>query len=90
MAIALDGRRIPFEFSRWEDVVAALQGADEVDVGPDLYSLRYDELKEHRPDGLPLIRWDPIPQINVITDDQSARLSAALCGTVGSFSGECP
>jgi hypothetical protein len=31
---------------------------------------------------LPVIRWDPIPQINAITDDQSARLSAALRGTV--------
>jgi len=82
MAIALDGRRIPFEFIRWEDVVAALRGADEVDVGPDLYSVRYDDLKEHRPDGLPLIRWDPVPQINAITDDQSTRLSAALRGTV--------
>ena len=82
MAIALGGRRIPFEFGCWEGVVAALQGADEVDVGPDLYSVRYDELKEHRPDGLPLIRWDPIPQITAITDDQSARLSAALRGAV--------
>ena len=67
-----------FEFENQKEVLQALEGIDEVEVGPDLYSVHFDELKKKRPDGLSHIRWDPIPQISLITADQKARIGKAL------------
>jgi hypothetical protein len=78
MAIALGERRIPFEFHNGQAVLSYLKGIDEVDVGPDLYSVHYEDLKRTRRDALRLIRWDPIPHLAPITPDQAERVGKAL------------
>ncbi len=78
MAMALCQHNVPFEFENQKQVLDALEGIDEVDVGPDLYSVHFDDLKKQRPDGLAHIRWDPIPQITLITADQKERIEKAL------------
>ena len=78
MAIALGERRIPFEFHDGQAVLSALKGTDEVDVGPDLYSVHYEDLKQTRREALRLIRWDPIPHLAPITPDQTERVGEAL------------
>ncbi|MEW6753827.1 MAG: hypothetical protein AB1505_23030 [Candidatus Latescibacterota bacterium] len=76
MALALIGRELPVEFHDWKRVAEALQGIDEVPVGPGLYAVGYESLGADRPDALPAIRWDPIPQVSRITPDQRARVRA--------------
>ncbi len=66
MAKALAREKIPFELQNRDAVLAALHGRDEVEVGPDLYSVQYSELAKERPDSLAKIRWDPIPQLSPI------------------------
>lgn len=76
IAIALAEHDIPFEFFRWEDVAAALRGIDDVTVGGHgWHSLSYEELIETRPDAVDAIRWDPIPQLAPITDNQAKRVT---------------
>ncbi len=77
MAIALAERKIPFEFENQKNLLDVLQGTDDVEVGPDLYSVKYGDLKKNRPDVLRCIRWDPIPQMNAISPDQSVRIKAS-------------
>lgn len=77
MAIALGEHRVPFEFHNHKEVLEALKGIDEVDVGSDLYAVHYDDLKKQRPDAVRMIRWDPIPQMGPITPEQMARVSQA-------------
>jgi hypothetical protein len=74
MAVALGEHHIPFELVDHIAVLDALKGIDEVEVGPDLYAISFDELRERRPDALRFIRWDPIPEIHPITPDQAARI----------------
>lgn len=78
MAIALAKCAVPFEFLDSARVVAILRGSDMVDVGSGLSAVSYDEIRAVRPDSLKHIQWDPIPQITLITRDQSARLRCAL------------
>jgi hypothetical protein len=77
MAIALARHKIPFEFLNQRDFLDALRGRDDVDVGPDLYAVKYGDLKKQRPGSLGDIRWDPIPQISAVTEDQLARIKKA-------------
>lgn len=77
MAIALGDKNIPFEFVSSKEVLEALEGLDEVDVGPDLYSVHYQDLKKTRPDALPHIRWDTLPWISLITPEQKKRIEKA-------------
>ncbi len=74
MAMALGERQIPVEVLNHQAVLDALKGVDEVEVGPDLYMVHFDDLKNNRPDALRSIRWDPIPQLSPITPDQAARI----------------
>ncbi|MGH7576982.1 MAG: hypothetical protein ACREM1_17870 [Longimicrobiales bacterium] len=67
MGIALAAHSMPFEFHDSKKVSDALQGVDDVDVGPGPYRLSYEELGEERPDALSAIRWDPIPETAPIT-----------------------
>jgi hypothetical protein len=78
MALALAEKKFPFEFSNQKEVLDALKGVDDVDVGPDLYALRFDDLKRARPDALRSIRWDPLPRLGPITADQAARIPPRL------------
>ena len=80
MAIAMGKHEIPFEFHGQREVTDALKGIDDVDVGPDLYSVHYDDLKKQRPEALRFIRWDPVPLLGPITPDQAARISQAEAG----------
>ena len=77
MAIALAKHKVTFEFQNQNAFLDTLYGRDEVDVGPDLYAVKYDELKKQRPEALADIRWDPIPQISPITEDQLTRVKRA-------------
>ncbi|MCB4756883.1 MAG: hypothetical protein LHV69_07630 [Elusimicrobia bacterium] len=87
MAMALGEHKIPFEFENSKDVLDALEGLDEVDVGPDLYSVHFDELQQQRSDALARIQWDPIPQIALVTPDQKERIERAGSLTVTRFDG---
>ncbi|OHB77794.1 MAG: hypothetical protein A2Z34_12135 [Planctomycetes bacterium RBG_16_59_8] len=77
MAIALGRCWIPFELQDEKNVLDALKGIDEVDVGPALYMTHYDDLKEQRPDALSDIRWDPIALLIPITPAQRERIAWA-------------
>lgn len=77
MAIALGEREVPFEFQDGAAVLDALQGWDEVEVGPSFEQVEYEELRKQRPDALKLIRWDPIPEQQPITTDQGVRVMNA-------------
>jgi hypothetical protein len=77
MAIALARHKIPFEFQNQSAFLDTLRGRDEVDVGPDLYRVKYDELKKQRPESLAYIRWDPIPQISPVMDGRLTRMKKA-------------
>ena len=77
MAMALGEHKNPFELYDQKKVLDALKGIDEVDVGPGLYEVHYDDLKKKRPDALGFIRWDPVPPLSPVTPDQVARVSQA-------------
>lgn len=78
MAIALNAMAAPFDLMRAEEVLAAVRGDDEVEVGPDLYSIHYAELIAARPQAARHVRWDPVPRIAPIEPDQKARVARAL------------
>lgn len=78
MALALVAAEVPFEFFNWSKVTGALAGVDEVEVGPGLRQIHYDELRDLRPGALSAIRWDPIPALAPITPDQAARVRNQL------------
>src|SRR3989338_106344 len=73
MAIALARHKIPFEFQNQNAFLDTLYGRDEVEVGPGLYEVKYDELKKERPDSIAHIQWDLIPQLSLVTRDQFKR-----------------
>lgn len=66
MAIALAEAGVPLEFDRKEAVVAALRGADWVDVGSRFGDLSLKELLERRPDAGAHMVWDALPEIRPI------------------------
>jgi hypothetical protein len=78
MALALAGKKVPFELLHRKEVLDALKGIDDVEVGPDLYSLHFDELKSARPDSLDAVRWDPVPRLEPIGAGQAARIPHRL------------
>lgn len=78
MLIALDRARAPVDLVHDEAVFAAVRGDDEVDVGPDLYSVRYADLAERRPAALRHVRWQPVPRIEPIDAGQTARVEQVL------------
>lgn len=77
MAIAMGERDVPFEFQEGQKVLDALEGLDEVEVGPAFGRVRYEELRQRRPDAPKSIRWDPIPMLGPITRDQRDRVKLA-------------
>jgi hypothetical protein len=77
MAIALGDRKIPFEFHDGQNVLDALEGLDEVEVGPRFDCVRYEDLVIQRPDAKKSIRWDPIPRLGPITREQVERVKRA-------------
>jgi hypothetical protein len=77
MAIALGKRNIPFEFQDGPAVLDALEGLDEVEVGPAFDQVQYGELRRERPDAVESIRWDPVPGLQPITPDQRERVLRA-------------
>ncbi|HMX95748.1 MAG TPA: hypothetical protein PKC50_10935, partial [Elusimicrobiota bacterium] len=80
MAIALAAAKLPFEFAQSEEVIKALLGTDDVEVGPGLYEVHFQDLKRSRPDALSQIRWDPLHPITPILPDQRARVAGELKG----------
>ena len=80
MALALAEKNIPFEFQNSEEVLNTLKGMDDVDVGPiiSLAAIRFEELKESRPDSIKFIQWEPIPQITAISSKQKKQVLAVL------------
>lgn len=78
MALALVAADVPFEFFDSRRVTSALAGVDEVEVGPGLRQIHYDELRDLRPDALSAIRWDPIPALAPITPQQTVRVRNQL------------
>jgi hypothetical protein len=77
MAIALGECKVPFEFRHGQKVLDALKGLDDIEMGPSLDSLNYEELRRERPDVLKLIRWDTIPELGPISPDQGKRVMQA-------------
>jgi hypothetical protein len=78
MAIALGEARAPFKFYNRGQVVAALRGLDFIPIGPHYGQMSLAELQTIRPEAPAHIRWDPIPEIRPITDEQRARLEYVL------------
>lgn len=78
MAIALAAIEAPFDLLRAEKVFAAVRGDDEVEVGPDLYTVHYDELIAQRPQAARHIRWQPVPRLEPITAEQRVRVAHVL------------
>lgn len=78
MALALVSADVPFEFFNWSKVTSALAGVDEVEVGPGLRQIHYDELRDLGADALSAIRWDPIPALAHITPEQMERVRKQL------------
>jgi len=68
----------PFEFFHRLKVVAALRGLDFVPIGPHYGQLSLAELQTIRPEAPSHIRWDPIPEIRPITEEQRRRLDYVL------------
>jgi hypothetical protein len=77
MALALGEADVPLEFSGRKEVLDAVRGLDEVEVGPGLHMLGYEDLVQNRPDSLRFIRWDPVPQMEPIAADQAERVAKA-------------
>jgi hypothetical protein len=78
MAIALGEAGIPFEFYRRGEVAAALRGRDYIRIGPHQEQLSLSELQTIRLEALAHIRWDPLPEIRPITEEQRRRLQYVL------------
>jgi hypothetical protein len=78
MAMVLGEAGVPFEFHRRAEVVAALRGRDFIPVGPHYGQLSLAELQANRPEALAHIRWDPIPEILPITQEQRRRMKYIL------------
>jgi hypothetical protein len=81
MALALGAAGVVFDFDNHEDVLAALRGVDQVDVGAGSRSVYYEELAAERPDALAHIIWDPLPLITPISDAQRIRVIGAVTDT---------
>jgi hypothetical protein len=78
MAIALGEGGVPFEFHRHDEVAAVLRGRDFIPVGPRFGQLSLAELRTIRPEAEAHIRWDPVPEIRPISEDQQRRLEYVL------------
>ncbi len=65
MTIALGEAGVPLELLRRDEVLAALRGADWVEVGPFYEQLSLDELEERRPGAAARVIWDAPPTLSL-------------------------
>jgi hypothetical protein len=78
MAIALGETGAPFAFHDRDSIVAALRGIDDVEIGPSYGMLSLSCLRETRPEAIDRVRWDPIADIQPITNIQRHRVDYVL------------
>ncbi len=77
MAGAFHAAGVRFEWRRGDEVLAALRGTDDIEIGPRYPRLSLEMLRETRSDAVSDVRWDPIPELSPITADQLERVRAA-------------
>ncbi len=72
MALALAKADVPFALSHAEDVLAALKGADRVEIGPFYGQLSLEELEQTNPGATRHVSWDPPPTLHLRAAPRSA------------------
>lgn len=73
MAIALAEGGVPVELVNSADVLAAIRGDDEVEIGPFAEQLPLEDLAERRPGAAGLVVWDAPPVLTVRSRTASPR-----------------
>ncbi|MBI5364503.1 MAG: hypothetical protein HZA53_15100 [Planctomycetes bacterium] len=61
MARALGEQGVPFEWHQAEEMIAALRGRDEIEIGPFSMQLSLAELRRQNRAAVKDVRWDPLP-----------------------------
>lgn len=74
MIVALDQAGIPVDFGQTERILKKLEGTDLVEVGPYRDQMLLAELRKARRDSVDSIRWDPLPEIKLVTAEGLARI----------------
>ncbi|MBI4601917.1 MAG: hypothetical protein HY721_08140 [Planctomycetes bacterium] len=74
MAEALAKAGVPFKFHDAPGVLAALRGADLVEVGPFYGQIGLEDLEQARPGARKLVRWDPLTPIALAGDEDTKRI----------------